>query len=50
MTVFLFLMLLLAVLCFAGATAKKSFGDLDLVALGLFFAFLGPLIQYFNKL
>jgi hypothetical protein len=44
------LLLVLAVVCFAAAAARKSFGNLDLVGLGLFFAFLVPLIQFLKQL
>lgn len=50
MTFVYFLLLVLAVVCFAAAAARKSFGNLDLMGLGLFFAFLVPLIQFMRQL
>lgn len=50
MTLLYFLILVLALACFAGAAARKSLKNFDLVALGLFFAFLVPALQYFRQL
>lgn len=50
MTLLYVLLLIVAVVCFAMSAARKSFGSLDLTALGLFFAFLVPLLQYLKQL
>lgn len=50
MTLLYVLLLVLAVICFGMSAARKSFGALDLTALGLLFAFLVPLLQYLKQL
>lgn len=50
MDLFYVLLLVLGLVCFAMAAARKSFAALDLTALGLFFVFLVPALQYMKQL